>query len=401
MAKTALCSMLALVMVGATVMACGGGDSSGGDGTFGPGVAPTQGNNNNSNDTSGDPGNAGGSLGGSGGSSGGSNNTSSAPVDPSSACATSTLGATAVPLHMVIVFDRSGSMCEYQGDGGPRDCTNTSSKWVQATGAVKNFVSSADSHGIKASLIMFPFNDSGNAACSSSKYTTPLASEVALPDSTVLGPTLDQHVSSSGNTPTKDALTGAVSYANTLAAANPKDKVAIVLATDGEPSGCSDDTDNSVVKSAAVAAGVASTIPTYVVGVGQALTALDQIASSGGTTKAFTASTSTPAQTGTQLATALAAIRGATMSCTFNIPAAPTGQTLDYTKVNVSVTTKGTPSTIGYSPDCSDLNGWKYDNATAPTQVELCGTECTAVKADSASSVNLILGCTTQTAATK
>ncbi len=124
---------------------------------------------------------------------------------------------------------------------------------------------------------------------------------------------------------------------------------------------------------------------------------MNTLASSGGTAKAFTASNSTPSQTGEQLSDALPAIRTATVSCSFDIPAAPTGQTLDYTKVNVQVTSKGTPATAAYSADCKDPTGWRYDNPTAPKQIELCDTQCSAVKADAYSSVNLVLGCATQT----
>lgn len=35
-------------------------------------------------------------------------------------------------------------------------CTNTNSKWQQATNAMKSFIGSPDSRGIKASMIVFP-----------------------------------------------------------------------------------------------------------------------------------------------------------------------------------------------------------------------------------------------------
>jgi hypothetical protein len=342
----------------------------------------------------------GGNTGGgnTGGGNTGGGNSGGTGVDPTSACATSTLGATAAPLHMVILFDRSGSMCEFDANLD-RDCTNKNSKWIQATDAIKTFVSSPDARGIKASLVMFPFADNSNQMCTSSKYSTALVNDITLPDSTQIGPMLDSHVSNSGQTPTKDALTGAIALAQTIQTANPKDKVAIVLATDGIPQGCSD--ANNPTPAANAAKAVASTIPTYVIGVGDQLSSLDAIAAAGGTTKAFTASTSTPSQTGAALSAAFATIRGATMSCNFNIPAAPAGQTLDYAKVNVQVTTKGTPGTIPHSQDCTDPTGWKYDNEAAPTQIELCSSACTGVKADAYSSVNLILGCTTQQSTAK
>jgi hypothetical protein len=398
MKKTTLFSMVSIALMSASVIACGDAGNSGATFGPGPGYGPSNGGSNNSSggsDNTGDNG-SGGSIGGNGGSNGGGTTNNNTGVDPNAACATSTLGATAAPLHLVILFDRSGSMCEYAGDGGPRDCSNANSKWQQATKAVKTFVSSPDSRGIKASLVMFPFNDNSSQMCQSSKYSTALVDDIALPDSTQIGAALDAHESNGGQTPTKDALTGTVAFAQTVQAANPKDKVAIVVATDGYPQGCSD--DSNIQPACNVAKGVATTIPTYVIGVGDLASQLDQLAAAGGTTKSFTASTSTPSMVGSQLTAAFNTIRGASMSCNFNIPAAPAGQTLDYTKVNVQVTLKGTPGTIKQSQDCSDATGWKYDDANNPTQIMLCNSECDSVKGDAYSSVSLILGCATQKA---
>jgi uncharacterized protein YegL len=374
------------VAVSATVIACGGSDSSS-DGTFGPGYPTNAGTGNGGNGGSGN-----GGLGNSGGTGTGTGTGGTTGVN--AMCATSTLGATAAPLHLVFVLDRSGSMCEYAGDGGPRDCKNTSSKWNQATSALKTFVASPDSRGIKASMIVFPYVDNGQ--CDSTKYQTPIAPEVTLPDTTTLAPAMDKHIAVGGNTPTMNALDGAVTYANSIiTATGGKEKVVIVIATDGEPLGCND--AGNINGAANVAKGVASSIPTYVIGVGPDAADLDTLAKAGGTTKAFTASISTPSQTGKQLADALTAIRTATVSCDFAIPAPPSGQTLDYTKVNVQVTSKGTPATAPYSPDCKDPTGWRYDNPAAPKQIELCDTQCTSIKADAYSTVSVVLGCATQT----
>lgn len=385
--RKAFCSILAVVVVGASVIACGGGDSSSSDGTFGPAGYPASGNSGNGDNGSGN----GGSFGGSGGgaSDGGGGN-----QGVNAMCATSTVGATAAPLHLVFVLDRSGSMCEYTPNTNPRDCTNTNSKWQQATSAMKSFIGSPDSRGIKASMIVFPYVDSGQ--CDANKYTTPITAEVTLPDTTTIAPAIDKHVAVGGQTPTMNALDGAVKYANSIiTATGGKEKVAIVIATDGVPQGCSD--QGSINGAANVVKAVAGTIPTYVIGVGGQTGDLDTLAKSGGTTKAFTASNATPSQTGKQLADALTAIRTATVSCNFDIPAAPSGQTLDYTKVNVQVTSKGTPATAPYSANCKDPSGWRYDDPKAPKQIELCDTQCGAVKADAYSTVSVVLGCATQT----
>lgn len=386
--KANLFGILALAVVGSSIIACGGTDS-GSDGTFGPGYAQqsaTSGNGNNNGGQSGSLGNSGGSSGSTGG--GGS----------TAQCAQATLSAQAEPLHIVFVVDRSGSMCEYD-NFGDADCKNKNSKWVQATGALKNFVGSPDSRGIKASMIFFPDKDptsNSDMRCTVSNYTKPIAPEVTLPDTATLPAAIDKHEAYAGNTPTASALTGAVQYAKSLAAATPNEKYVMVVATDGIPMGCSD--QGSISGAAKAVSGVASDIPTYVIGVGDAVSDLDNLAKAGGTTKSFSASNSTPSQTGKLLADALTAIRTASVSCDFAIPAPPAGQTIDFNKVNVEVTTKGTPSTIKYSQDCSDLGGWKYDDANKPTKIELCDTSCGTIKADAYSSVGVVLGCATEKA---
>lgn len=313
-------------------------------------------------------------------------------------CAQATLSAQAEPLHLVFIVDRSGSMCEYDNFGNA-DCNNKNSKWVQATGALKNFIGSPDSRGIKASMIMFPDKDptsNNDLRCTVGNYTKAIAPEVTLPDTTTLGPAMDKHVAANGNTPTASALTGAVQYAQSLATANPNDKIVLVIATDGIPMGCSD--QGSINGAAKVVSPIAADMPTYVIGVGDATGDLDTLAKAGGTTKSFSASNATPSATGKALSDALTAIRTASVSCNFAIPAAPSGQTIDYTKVNVQVTTKGTPSTIKQSQDCSDPSGWKYDDVNKPTKIELCTMSCGTIKADAYSSVGVVLGCATEKA---
>jgi len=384
---------LTVVAVGGTLIGCSSADSNPSDGTFGPGYGGNQSQGSGDNSGS-NPGSIGGN-GGTGGNGGGTGGNMAQ-------CAMATLSATAEPLHLVFVVDRSGSMCEYDSFGDA-DCSNKNSKWLQATGALKTFVGSPDSRGIKASMIMFPDKDptsNNDLRCTVSNYTKPIAPEVTLPDTTTLGPAMDKHIAANGNTPTASALTGAVQYAQSIVTAtNNSEKVVLVIATDGIPMGCSD--QGSISGAAKVVSPIATDIPTYVIGVGDNTGDLDTLAKAGGTTKAFSASNSTPSQTGQQLSAALTAIRTASVSCNFAIPAAPTGQTIDYTKVNVQVTTKGTANTIKQSQDCSDATGWKYDDVNKPTKIELCDSACGTIKADAYSSVGVVLGCATEVSGTK
>src|SRR5437763_725080 len=76
---------------------------------------------------------------------------------------------------------------------------------------------------------------------------------------------------------------------------------AIVLVTDGEPNDCNSDVGNV----SQAAAGVASKIPTYVIGVGSDTVNLDTIAQGGGTQKAIIVDASNGAQANAQFMQAL------------------------------------------------------------------------------------------------
>ncbi|AKV02424.1 hypothetical protein AKJ09_09087 [Labilithrix luteola] len=299
-----------------------------------------------------------------------------ATSDDLAACATSSAVAEQRPVYLVFMYDKSGSMAN---DG----------KWSSAKAATRAFFESPDSKGLYASLTYFPENDS----CSTSKYTTPKVGVTALP-STLFGQSLDGQ-GPGGGTPTRPALEGAISYAQSVAAGQGKDgKVAIVLVTDGEPAGCD---KNDVKDVQNLAATVSSTIPTYVIGVGDSLAKLDDIAAGGGTGSALIVSTSNPAQIQADFAKAIEKIKGEALSCDYTMPPPPSGAAFDKSKVNVQYTPEGgTPSTLGYNQDCTGGTGWKYDDPNNPTTVSLCAASCDATKGKGGK-VDIVFGCATQT----
>lgn len=312
------------------------------------------------------------------------------------ACQTGAAQAQAVPLHLVVALDRSGSMCEYDSNAD-RNCANVNSKWQQTRFALQAFFSSAQSSGMSVSLIAFPYSDGGDY-CSTNHYTTPVASEVALPDSqNVLLAAIDKNPSTgNGATPTRDAYRGAIQIAQgikTSLGTNPG-KVALLVATDGIPSGCGDSIDDSAtLAQGAVSAG----IPTYVLGVGDQLSALNKLGNAGSTGNALTASTSNPATVGQQVTDALNKIRVAALSCDYQVPAAPAGKTLDPAQVNVEYTggTPQTKSTLPYSKDCASGSGWQYDDPTNPKTIKLCANTCSQVSADPNAHLDFVFGCET------
>ena len=195
-----------------------------------------------------------------------------------------------------------------------------------------------------------------------------------------------------GGTPTLPALGGAIGYAQQIQSQHPGEKVAIVLVTDGEPNDCS----SSVPGVATLAATVAKTIPTYVIGVGGALQNLDAIAFGGGTSKATIVQTNNPQQTAQDFQNALNSIRGLTLACEYKVPPAPNGTTIDYSKVNVVFTpTNAAQETLVYSQDCSNPKGWRYDDPKAPTKIQLCSGSCNAVQQDKSGKIDVVFGCKT------
>lgn len=290
------------------------------------------------------------------------------------ACASSSATPTPIPVNLIFMFDKSGSMGQ-------------SSKWVSCAAGLKGFFADPNSQGLNASLQFFGLTPE----CSAGTYQTPAVALSPLPNSQSFANAINA-TAPGGGTPTLPAIQGAIAYGQQVAVQRPGEKVAIVLVTDGQPNDCS----SSVANVSSAAAAVAAKIPTYVIGVGTAVGNLDTIAAAGGTTKAVIVPTNNPQQIVTDFENALNAIRGATLACEYTIPPPPNGDTLDFGKVNVVFTpTNASPQTLGYSQDCSDPNGWKYDDPNAPTKILLCSGLCNTVQADKSGKIELVFGCKT------
>ncbi len=310
-------------------------------------------------------------------------NGSAGALDPVSAvgkeCAGTSAGLNGLPLQLLVVLDRSGSMCENQGGKG-NDCNSDQSKWKQTTAGLSAFFASDKSKGITATLIPFPPVGGGNS-CEAGTYSKPDPTWIAdLPNATSLSEAINK-LGQDNSTPTVGALKGAVAYADTIAA---KGKVAIIVATDGQPNTC-----GGIDDVGAVASGAAAKYKTYAIGIGNAGN-LDKIAAAGGTGTAYATNDTA------SLETALSTIRGAALTCDYAIPAAPAGQILDFRQVNVVYTSKDDKSfLVKHSADCSDPTGWRYDDEAAPKQILLCDGVCATVKGDTVKKLDVVLGCAT------
>jgi hypothetical protein len=301
-------------------------------------------------------------------------------------CASSNAQAKLVPVNLVVLLDRSGSM----GDGVNGDPTL---KWDPVTSAMEGFFADPQSLGMSASLTFFP---APNDICNPSVYY-PLTSNPntvlmrPLPDSSTFQQAIAANTPS-GSTPTRPAILGAIDYAKDTRAANPGSRSAIVLVTDGDPDVC----DSSVNDVALPIAQVASTIPTYVIGVGSSIPSLNQLAQAGGTGQPTFVAVGNPMQTASDFQQALEAIRGLVLTCDFPVPAPPSGMTLDFQNVNVVFTPSASSAEeLLYDSGCSTGQGWRYDEPQNPTQVELCPSTCDSVKQDHGGRIDVVFGCAT------
>jgi von Willebrand factor type A domain len=343
----------------------GGGDgTSGGNGNgFGNGNGDGTGNGNGNDDgTAGNVGN----------------------VDPNSACATASDGAVLQPISLVFMIDRSGSMSK---DGSK---STIDVRWNPVKSGLTTFFGDPASSNISASIAFFPILDSGNdTKCSVADYETAVVPMTQLPNATAFSSAFTK--GPGGGTPTEPALKGAINSAKAVKASGKN--VAVVLATDGEPNDCS--SDPSGVEAIA-AAGLTEGIKTYVIGVGPSTGNLNGFANKGGTGTAIMIPTNNAAQVSADLIKAIGQIASSLLGCNYGLPAPPAGQTLNVNAVNVNYTAPGgTSTTLPYSADCANPNGWHYDSTTNPKEVILCSGSCDTAKAAVGAKVDIIFGCAT------
>jgi hypothetical protein len=311
----------------------------------------------------------------------------------SNSCAAATAEAELAPVYLVFLLDESGSM----GDGEHGDRTQ---KWDPVTSALKAFFADTKSAGITASLSLFPLDktpagpaDPGIAAdCSATVYAKPEVLPTPLPDAKAFADAITKvDPPNEFGTPTLPALTGTITYAESLLKDDASRKVAIVMVTDGDPVSCS---GNTIANTAAAAKAVADRIPTYVIGVGESLDSLDAIAKGGGTDEAFIVSLTDPEKTRTELLDAIELIRGQAISCELDIPPPPAGKKLDPDKVNVHYSgATQSDTSLEYGTECKGDVAWHYDDAAQPTKILLCDDTCATVKADSKAKLGVEFAC--------
>ncbi len=335
-------------------------------------------------------------------------------------CATATAEAKRQPAYLLFVLDGSGSMKQQN-------------KWTAVVPALEDIfgeMETAADTGVAAGLIVF--SDTNDSTMGAGPY--PGSSDVSIAYVNAGQQTaLDNRLSGMprNSTPTESALTGGYGELEGFQAQAPLQsggKKVLVLITDGVPTdgcmstpGLSNYSTNPCIELAGqklAEAAPKGPIETFVIGVGDFAggggffgtngidpSFLGNLAQAGGTGPAkcnpnettmtsdlcyfeIDPSTSTTAaQLQMQFETALDAIRGQVLSCTFPIQSSGLGQ-VDPTHVNVEV--NGT--TILQDPN----NGWTYDNPMMPTDIILHGSACATATGTITAKVSIVLGCATQ-----
>jgi hypothetical protein len=336
--------------------------------------------------------------------------------------ATAVYTATPTPHDVLFLLDRSGSMHIKVPSG--------STRWQAAEKAMFNLLDLLGSDpAIVAGLDMFPRGDKpitccwidpvGNdvtCSCATGELPTPATrcSESAYAAALVPGAPLDDaqraamkdaiHKSDTEfywGTPMKAALSSAI----TKAGSGTKDSVrSVVLVTDGSPTSCNvtDDKIDATIAAAKAGSALARPVSTYVVGVIDGATGanaanLSKVAVAGNTARAAGCEATNScfyavdAKTfETDIKKAFNDIEMKAFSCTFDVPTLSSG-TPDYDLVNVTRTASGT--TIAVPRDLAHADGWDF--LAGNTKVQLYGAACTAVKADVATKIQVVVGCKT------
>jgi hypothetical protein len=309
-------------------------------------------------------------------------------------------------LALFIALDQSNSMVE-DGD-----------RWTPVTDALRAFTAAPESQGLWVALHYFPvLADEDEPKCELANYSSPEITFAQLPANIdPIATSLTEHhfdyesAFESGDeieelrsgTPTRPAVEGALSYVHGWLEANPGHRAAIVLATDGEPTGVCDDNDvDDVAQVLESAAQQTPAVVTYVVGIGE-IDRLDELASAGGTGRSAFLVDGSGSETQDQFLAALREIRGTALSCEFGLPEPQTGQ-IDPMKVNVDLflDPAGAALELGQvqsQDECADAHGWYYDDPDSPALISLCPASCTAASSDADARIDVALGCETRVA---
>jgi hypothetical protein len=311
-------------------------------------------------------------------------------------CAEQRAEAELRPVQLLVLLDHSGSM----GDGVHGEAAQ---KWQPVTDSLQAFFADPAVQGVYASLTLFPPNlnetqypaseaYSNGDECNEANYVTPQVALTPLPEvqafrKLIEGVTPPNEL----RTPTRAALSGAIRQAEQAAAAKPNAATAIVLVTDGEPY-CSAQPE-PIALTVEVAARASAAFPVYVIGVGEALESLNEVAAAGGTHEAFVVPIDDAERTRRFLLEAIRTIHGEVIPCAAAIPPPPSGKEFDKEKVAVEYITASGVTDITYDPSCSTRHGWRYDDVNNPSLVQVCDATCSTLQRLQVATLRIVFAC--------
>lgn len=311
-------------------------------------------------------------------------------------------------LDVYLILDRSGSMgddCEYQHGSAPP----VSSKACFATYALSDYLIDVPPKvDTRLAFQFFSLEDN----CDVTPYATPLVDLTQLPvtaNDKLITEISDETFDGYGlQTRMEPALRGIAAY--TAAHQTPGREMIGVLMTDGDANRCESDIEK--LSEIIAAHRTATGLKTYIIGMdGATENKLEQLAVAGGAEahQDFCGSLNPPCHywnvgsgSGDAVANALQAIAemAVPLPCHFGVTGLepPPGETLDYNRINVTLTQGSTTTIIGQVPGeaaCpEDQPAWYYDNPSAPTEIYLCPNACSLVtSASEGARVNVVVGC--------
>ena len=325
---------------------------------------------------------------GSGASGGSRADASSTGSGLAEACAATGTEAKPVPLDMILLLDRSGSM------KGPR--------WDGLKKALTEFVYDGDSAGINVGIVYFPIDAPTGQACNYKDYQKLVVDIGPLPYNTTDVVASIQSQDQGDATPMFGAMQGTLWTAVQLKDANPTHKVIVVLVSDGDPNSCtsaptiSGDKKNGTISDIADLAGYAKDqngVRTYAIAIeGAKPQNLSLIAAAGGTGAAIDVTKNIA-----QFKDEMKKIRQTAFQCEFQLPEPPKGESLDPNLVMAKLTPSDAKSMeIPFADnlqDCGAKPGWYYDDSTKPTKVILCPASCFTAQQDLKARVDVFFGC--------
>ena len=297
--------------------------------------------------------------------------------------------ATKIPVSMFLQIDKSGSMQD-------------NNKWGNAKAAFKQFFNDpAAQQGLNVAMRFWP-DDGCDQGCNVNACSQPQVALGPLAD-----PTHVQQLSNvfdskfpNGLTPMSAALAGATTWAmNQQTMGEGKEKVVVVLLTDGEPTACDVNINN--IANIAENAFQQKEILTFAVGLqGSNVGQMDMIAKAGHTDQAYFIGNGN-AQA--DLLAALKKIQDSVVACTYAMPESPDpNQSIDPNQVNITYSpgSGGDGEKLIQVSDeskCGQTDGtWFYDDPLNPQAIVLCPGTCDKLQQDEKAKVKVVLGCATQ-----